>query len=124
MTYVFDTVSSSIEESRYIRMYRYRLNTVANKGTRHRKRYMTMHDDTYTIHSDTRRRNAPNTTEKIHLRYMADTLKQVTIHKKHMVSGGIGPIFGGKVALTPLSASFAPASSQARLTSVKWVSLL
>ena len=55
---------------------------------------------------------------------MADTLKQVTIHKKHMVSGGIGPIFGGKVALTPLSASFAPASSQARLTSVKWVSLL
>ena len=37
---------------------------------------------------------------KIHLRYMADTFKQVTIHKKYLVSGGIGPIFGGKVALT------------------------
>ena len=31
---------------------------------------------------------------------MADTLKQVTIHKKYMVWGGIGPILGGKVALT------------------------
>ena len=81
-------------------MYRYRLNTVANKGTRHRKRYMTMHDDTYTIHSDTRRPDAPNTTEEIHLSYMAETIKQVTIHKKYTISGGIGPIFGGKVALT------------------------
>ena len=33
---------------------------------------------------------------------MADTSKQVTIHKKYMISGGIGPIFGGKVTLTPL----------------------
>ena len=33
---------------------------------------------------------------------MADTFKQVMIHKKYMVSGGIGPIFGGKVALTRL----------------------
>ena len=56
---------------------------------------------TNTIHSDTRRPNAPNTTEEIHLRYMADTSKQVTIHKKYMISGGIGPIFGGKVTLTP-----------------------
>ena len=31
---------------------------------------------------------------------MADTSKQVTIHKKYMISGGIGPIFGGKVTLT------------------------
>ena len=38
----------------------------------------------------------------MHLRYMADTFKQVTIHKKYMVSGEIGPIFGGKVALTQL----------------------
>ena len=37
---------------------------------------------------------------KIYSRYMADAFKQVTIHKKYMVSGGIGPIFGGKVALT------------------------
>ena len=34
---------------------------------------------------------------------MADTFKQVTIHKKYMISGGIGPIFGGKVTLTPSS---------------------
>ena len=53
------------------------------------------------VHSDTKRRNAPNTNGKIHSRYMADTIKQVTIHKKYMVSGGIGPIFGGKVALEP-----------------------
>ena len=33
---------------------------------------------------------------------MADTSKQVTIHKKYMISGGIGPIFGGKVTLTPV----------------------
>ena len=81
-------------------MYRHRLNTVANEGTRHRKRYMTMHDDTYTIHSDTRRPDAPNTTEEIHLRYMTDTLKQVTIHKEYMVSTDIRPIFRGDVALT------------------------
>ena len=31
---------------------------------------------------------------------MADTSKQVTIHKKYMIWGGIGPIFGGKVTLT------------------------
>ena len=63
--------------------------------------------------------NGRNTFE-IHERY----IKTRTIHQKYMVWGGIGPILGGKVALTPLSASFAPASSQARLTSVKWVSLL
>ena len=33
---------------------------------------------------------------------MADTSKQVTIHKKYMISGGIGPIFGGRVTLTRL----------------------
>ena len=61
---------------------------------------MTMHPRY--IH-DTQRYKTSECTKyngKIHSRYMTDTFKQVTIHKKYMVSGGIGPIFGGKVALT------------------------
>ena len=36
----------------------------------------------------------------LQIRNIADTIKQVRIHAKYTISGGIGPIFGGKVALT------------------------
>ena len=79
---------------------------------------MTMHPRY--IH-DTQRYKTSECTKyngKIHSRYMADTFKQVTIHKKYMVSGGIGPIFGGKVALTPLGRRLERVSDRPRTTVV------
>jgi len=77
---------------------------------------MTMHPRY--IH-DTQRYKTSECTKyngKIHSRYMTDTFKQVTIHKKYMVSGGIGPIFGGKVALTRYVGPHTVPNTRARCT--------
>ena len=67
----------------------------AHEGTKHASRYLT---DTWPrtdqIHSDTRRRNASNTTDVFQIRYIADTVKK----GQNTWFGGVSSPFSGEIA--------------------------